>query len=93
MPNRTIYEPPPLDPIRPIRLSSRWFPRDRGFGLYAHPDRDEPTVVRIEQDELRERQHQWQTLLGEWFEQNGDAVAEEQARFDAARAAREVQVA
>ena len=50
--------------------------------LFAHPDRDTPTVVITAGDELKSYQKQWLQLLAEWFNEYGDAVEAEQMAFD-----------
>jgi hypothetical protein len=50
--------------------------------LFAHPDRDRPTVVMTEGDELRSYQKEWVNLLSIWYQEHGEAVEAEQAAFD-----------
>lgn len=52
--------------------------------LFAHPeDNRAVTVVSTEGQELRDFQEQWTEILTDWYAEHGDAVAEEQARFNA----------
>lgn len=51
--------------------------------VFAHPDRDQPTVVMAEGQELKKYQDEWRNLLREWFAEFGEQVQEEQARFNA----------
>ena len=50
--------------------------------LYAHPDRDEPTIVVTEGAELIAYQERWLEILRDWYAENGAAVEQEQAKFD-----------
>jgi hypothetical protein len=49
--------------------------------LYAHPDKDEPTIVVTEGDELKAYQERWLDILRDWYSEHGGAVDAEQARF------------
>jgi len=50
--------------------------------LFAHPDRETPTVVSTSGDELKRFQRQWQELLAAWYAEHGELVEEQQAQFD-----------
>ncbi|QNG26095.1 PD-(D/E)XK nuclease family protein [Synechococcus sp. HK01-R] len=51
--------------------------------LFAHPEPGRPvTVVSTEGLELRSYQEKWLEILENWYAEHGDAVAEEQARFN-----------
>lgn len=50
-------------------------PATRASLLFAHPDEGRPvTVVKIDTAELANLQAQWTTLLGQWYEQNSNAL-------------------
>ena len=40
-------KPPVFEPITPIKVSERWFPKGRGFGLYECGGRVAPNVTSI----------------------------------------------
>lgn len=51
--------------------------------LFAHPDEGRPpTVVSTAGDELRQFQDRWLALLGEWFQENGHLVEEQQVLYE-----------
>ena len=46
--NRSMnYQPPTYDPLTPISVSERWFPKGRKFGLYECGGRVAPNVTSI----------------------------------------------
>lgn len=50
--------------------------------LFAHPERGRGvTVVSTEGSELQKYQEHWLQILEDWYDKNGDAVAEEQEWF------------
>lgn len=54
--------------------------------LFAHPEEGKPvTVVSTEGQELLDYQQEWLDILGAWYSEYGDAVAQEQARFQCER--------
>ncbi len=70
-----IYQPQLPNPV--VRTSL----------LFAHPEEGKPvTVVSTEGDELLEYQQQWMDILGAWYSEHGDDVAQEQARFQGEKA-------
>lgn len=51
--------------------------------LFAHPDEGRaPTVVSSAGDELRQFEDRWLQLLGDWFEENGADVEQQQAQYE-----------
>ena len=62
-------------------------PVERCSLLFAHPDRDRPTVVMTEGSELDSYRKQWVNLHSIWYQEHGEAVEAEQAVFDLQHAA------
>jgi hypothetical protein len=55
-------------------------PVNRATLLYAHPDR-EPTVLKIDSEELKSLQEQWLGILHGWFDQHREEVERQQELF------------
>lgn len=54
--------------------------------LYAHPDKDELTIIRTEGEELVHYQQNWLKILADWYAEHGEAVAAQQEAFNQRRA-------